>query len=159
MDCSLPGSSVHGDSLGKNTGVGCHALLQGIFPAQRLNPGLPHCRQIVYHLSHQVSWRRQWQPTPVLLQGKSHGQGSLVACRVTMGSLSRIQLRDFTSFTSLTSYFITGERNGHPLQYSCLENPIDKSSLAGHGPWGCRESDTTEVTEHAHTRTREANVF
>ena len=38
MDCSLPGSSVHGDSPGKNTGVGCHALLQGIFPTQGLNP-------------------------------------------------------------------------------------------------------------------------
>ena len=34
MDCSLPGSSVHGDSPGKNTGMGCHALLQGIFPTQ-----------------------------------------------------------------------------------------------------------------------------
>ena len=33
-DCSLPGSSVHGDSPGKNTGVGCHALLQGILPTQ-----------------------------------------------------------------------------------------------------------------------------
>ena len=32
MDCSPPGSSVHGDSSGKNTGVGCHSLLQGIFP-------------------------------------------------------------------------------------------------------------------------------
>ena len=32
MDCSPPGSLVHGDSPGKNTGVGCHALLQGIFP-------------------------------------------------------------------------------------------------------------------------------
>ena len=42
MDCSPPGSSVHGDSPGKNTGVGCHALLQGIFPIQGLNPGLPH---------------------------------------------------------------------------------------------------------------------
>ena len=31
MDCILPGSSVHGESSGKNTGVGCHALLQGIF--------------------------------------------------------------------------------------------------------------------------------
>ena len=38
MDCSLPGSSVHGDSPGKNTGVGCHFLLQGIFPTQGLNP-------------------------------------------------------------------------------------------------------------------------
>ena len=47
VDCSLPGSSVHGDSPGKNTGVGCHALLQGIFPTQGSNPGLPHCRWIL----------------------------------------------------------------------------------------------------------------
>ena len=40
-------------SLGKNTGVGCHFLLQGIFPTQGSNPGLPHCRQILYSLSHQ----------------------------------------------------------------------------------------------------------
>ena len=49
MDHSPPGSSVHGDSPGKNTGVGCHALLQGIFPTQGSNPGLPHCRLILYH--------------------------------------------------------------------------------------------------------------
>ena len=47
MDCNLPGSSVHGDSPGKNTGVGCHAL-QGIFLTQGLNPGLLHCSQILY---------------------------------------------------------------------------------------------------------------
>ena len=52
MDRSPPGSSVHGDSPGKNIGVGCHSLLQGIFPTQGLNPGLPHCRQILYHLSY-----------------------------------------------------------------------------------------------------------
>ena len=52
MDCSLQGFSVHGDSLGKNTGVGCHVLLQGIFPTQGLNPGLPHCRWILYRLSY-----------------------------------------------------------------------------------------------------------
>ena len=38
VDYSPPGSSVHGDSPGKNTGVGCHALLQGIFPIQGSNP-------------------------------------------------------------------------------------------------------------------------
>ena len=43
------------DSPGKSTGVGCHFLLQGIFPTQGLNPGLPHCRQTLYHLSHQGS--------------------------------------------------------------------------------------------------------
>ena len=43
------------DSPGKKTGVGCHAFLQGIFPTQGLNPGLPHCRQIFYQLSSQGS--------------------------------------------------------------------------------------------------------
>ena len=38
MDCSPPGSSLHGDSPGKNTGVGCHFLLQGIFPTPGSNP-------------------------------------------------------------------------------------------------------------------------
>ena len=47
--CSLPVYSLYPcDSPGKNTGVGCHALLQGIFPTQVLNPGVPHCRQILY---------------------------------------------------------------------------------------------------------------
>ena len=55
VDCTPPGSSVHGHSPGKNTGEGCHALLQGIFPIQELHPGLPHFRQILYHLSHQGS--------------------------------------------------------------------------------------------------------
>ena len=55
MDSSLPGSSVHGDSPGKNTGVGCHAFLQGIFPTQGSNSGLPHCRWSLYHRSHQGS--------------------------------------------------------------------------------------------------------
>ena len=55
IDHSPPGSSVHGDSRGKNTGVGCHALLQGIFPPQGSNSGLLHCSRILYHLSHQGS--------------------------------------------------------------------------------------------------------
>ena len=53
MDCSLPGSTVRGVSPGKNTGVGCHALLQGIFPTQGWNSSLPRCRRILYCLSHQ----------------------------------------------------------------------------------------------------------
>ena len=40
MDCSPPGSSVHGDSPSKNIGVGCHSLLQQIFPTQGLSLGL-----------------------------------------------------------------------------------------------------------------------
>ena len=49
--------SVHEDSPGKNPGVGCHAFLQRIFPTQRLNPGLLHCRRILYCLNHQGSPR------------------------------------------------------------------------------------------------------
>ena len=50
MNCS-PGSFVHGDSPGSAVlGVGCHALLLGIFPNQGSNPGLLHCRQIRYCL-------------------------------------------------------------------------------------------------------------
>ena len=41
------------DSPGKNTGMGCHFLLQGIFLTQGLNLGLPHCRRILYCLNHQ----------------------------------------------------------------------------------------------------------
>ena len=40
------------NSPGQNTGVASLSLLQGIFPAQGSNPGLPHCRQILYQLSH-----------------------------------------------------------------------------------------------------------
>ena len=72
MNCRPPGSSVHGDSPGKNTGVGCQALLQGIFPTQGSNPGLLHCRWILYHLSHQGSptWNRMTHvPHPQSPQG------------------------------------------------------------------------------------------
>ena len=43
------------DFAGKRTGVGCHFFLQRIFPTQGLNPGLPHCKQTLYRLSHQKS--------------------------------------------------------------------------------------------------------
>ena len=56
IDCSLPGSSVM-DSSGKNTGMVCHFLLQYIFPTQGSNPSLPHCKWILYHLTHQGSPR------------------------------------------------------------------------------------------------------
>ena len=53
------------DSPGKNTEVGCYVLLQGIFPAQESNLSLPHCRQILYHLSHQESPRiLEWVAYP-----------------------------------------------------------------------------------------------
>ena len=65
MDCSPLDSFVHGDSPGKNSGVGCHALHQGIFPTQGLNPAFPHCRQILYHLKKAHGyWSGQTIPSP-----------------------------------------------------------------------------------------------
>ena len=59
MDYSPPGSFVHGDSPGKNTGVGCHALLQGIFPTQGSNPS-PALQMDTLLLSHQESPHIEW---------------------------------------------------------------------------------------------------
>ena len=62
MDCSQPGSSVHVilqtrilelEKKKKEYWSGCHFILQEIFPTQGLNPGLLHCRQTLYQLSHQ----------------------------------------------------------------------------------------------------------
>ena len=66
MDCVVHQPCLStGDSPDKNIGVGCHALLQGIFPVQESNPGLPHCRLILYHLSHQGSPRiLEWVAYP-----------------------------------------------------------------------------------------------
>ena len=67
MDCSPPGSSVHGYFPGKNTGAGCHFLLQGIFPTQESNLGLLHCRHILYQLSYEGSLKVKFtQSCPTL---------------------------------------------------------------------------------------------
>ena len=91
MDNSPPGFSVHG--------VGCHALLQEIFPTQGSNSGLQHCRWILYRLSHQGSTRiLEWVAYPF-------SRGSSWPRSWTRASC------------------IAGEGNGNPLQYACLENP------------------------------------
>ena len=74
MHYKPPGSFVYGDSSGKNTGVGCHVLQQGIFPTQG-----SHCRRILYHLSHQGSPRKmKWVAYPF--------SGKLPDPRIELGS-------------------------------------------------------------------------
>ena len=81
MDCSPPGSSVHEDSPGKNTRVGCHALLQGIFPTQGSNRGLLHYKQILYYLSHQGSPRiLEWVACPFSRGSSWPGNQTRVSC-------------------------------------------------------------------------------
>ena len=66
--CSVMSDSLwpHGlysprNSVGQNTGVGSWSLLQGIFPTQGLNPGLPHCRQVLYQATREA-WRIYYSP-------------------------------------------------------------------------------------------------
>ena len=81
MDYSPPGSSVHGDSPRKNTGMGCHALFQGIFPTQGSNSGLPHCRRILYPLSHEGSPRiLEWVAILFSRRSSRPGDQTWVSC-------------------------------------------------------------------------------
>ena len=81
MDCSPPDSSIHGDSPGKNTGVGSLSRLQGIFPTQGSSPGLPHYRWILYHLSHLGSPRTlEWVAYPFSKRSSQPRDSTRVSC-------------------------------------------------------------------------------
>ena len=132
------------DFPSKNMGVGCHFLLQEIFPTQGMNPSFLHWQANSLPLSHQGSpcvcvcvcvyiytyilihtyihiWRRQWHPTTVLLPGISHGWRSLVGC-----SPWGCKESDTTEWLHFDfSLSCIGEGNSNPLQCSCLENPRD----------------------------------
>ena len=86
------------NSLGQNTGVGSLSLLQGIFPTQELNPGLPHCRQILYHLSHQGNpfpalskWVKVTQSCPTLQPRELYSPWNSPDQNTGVGSLSLLQ--------------------------------------------------------------------
>ena len=94
MDCSPPGSSVHGDSPSKTTRVDCHALLQRIFPTQGLNLLMPPALQV--------------GPLPL----------------APPGTLPRSCIKVFQSLSKnkLVSMKVNRMGNGNPLLCSCLEN-------------------------------------
>ena len=112
------------DFLGKSTGVGCHFLLQGLFLTQGANPGLPHCRQMLYCVSHQgrrpwfnswvrkIRWRRDSLPTTVFSSFPCGSAGKESACNAG----------DLGSIPGLGRSPRKGK--GYPLQYSGLENSM-----------------------------------
>ena len=80
----LRGLNTARSSPGQNTGVGSLSLLQGIFPTQGSKPGLPHCRQILYQLSHKRSprileWVAYPSPADLPYPGIEPGSPSLQA--------------------------------------------------------------------------------
>ena len=143
MGCSLPSSW---NFPGKNTGAGCHFLLQGIFPTQGSNLGLLHCRQTLYCLSH---------------------QGSLVEI-VLLSSFCLLRC-----FTCQEKGFAAGASGKEPvcqsrrpkgyrfypwigkMPWKRAEQPPPvfmpgeshgQRSLVSYSPWSCKESDMTEAT-------------
>jgi len=82
--------------------VGCHFLLQGIFLTQGLNPGLQHWGQMFYYLSH--------QGIP-MVKNPPDNSGDI---------------RDTGSIPGLGRF--PGKGHGYSLQYSCLENPMDRGA-------------------------------
>ena len=137
--------------------MGSQSLLQGIFPTQGSNLHLLcllHCRQILYHLRHQGSpchvakqnktktnqkksilFNSSGTKPPSYFPGGSTGKES--ACNVgEVGSIPGLRRSP-------------GGGHSNPLQYSCLENPMDREAwrAAVHGV--CKESDMTKATKHS----------
>ena len=113
MDCSLPGFSIR-DFPGKSTGVGCHFLLQRIFLAQGLNPGLPHCRQMLYCLSHQK--QRE-------CQSKRFTMGTNISLRETGAVLKNGHKFFAISFTESLRVHVTSPGPGLGCDYH-LQNKL-----------------------------------
>ena len=140
--------------------MGSHSLLQGIFPTQGLNPGLPYFRQILYHLSHQENSRLLVPPWflsflldtstfPSVKKGYfTYLKRHFAFPGGSAGKESTCNVGDLGSVPELGRS--PGGGHSHPLQYSCLGKFHGQRSLAGCNPWGRKESDMTGHTHIQH---------
>ena len=101
MDYSPPGSSVHGIS-GKHTGVGCHFLLQGIFPAQGSNPHFLYCRQILYHWVTREAAMPVWLHLNLIISSKTLFPNRVTFC----GSRLNKSFGDIIPFSIKLAIFV-----------------------------------------------------
>ena len=92
------------NSLGQNTGVGSLSLLQGIFPTQGSNPGLLHCRQILYQLSHKGNlWMLEWVVYPFSSESSGPRNRTGVSC-IAVGFLTNQAITDSPVARSILVY-------------------------------------------------------
>ena len=120
MHCSPTGSSVHGDSPGKNTGVGCHAFLQGIFQTQGSNPGFPHFRWILYHLATREA-HEYWGGQPFPSSGDLPNPGTELGSLALRADSSPAESQDKPRNTRVGSLSI--------LQWTFLTQELNLSLL------------------------------
>ena len=89
---------------GNSTGVGCHFLLQGIFPSQGSNPSLPHCRQMLYCLSHIPTkiylWWKSFPILKYLPKSKANSKGERERYNQLNAEFQKIAGRDKKAFFS-----------------------------------------------------------
>ena len=125
-------------SPGQNTGVGSLSHLQGIFPIQGSNPDLPHCKWILYQLSYQGIPTDVFHPKTFMDLLNWLKCGSMVKCLPAVtgdtGAIGSVPGSGRSPWG----------RNGNPLQYSCLENPIHRRAWRATIHGVTKESDTTE---------------
>ena len=117
------------NSPGQNTGVGSLSLLQGVCPTQGSNPGLQHCRQNLYQLSHKGNPRILERAAFPFSRGSAQPRDQTqVSCIV--GGFFYPQSHKGSLFPGSIpgSGRSPGEGNGNPLQCSCLENSADRGS-------------------------------
>ena len=108
----------------------CNAGYPGLIPGLRRSTG--------------EGWRRKWQPTPVLLPGKSHGWRSLVGCSPWDPEESEMTEQLHFHFSLFT--FMHWRRKWQPTTVFLPGESQGWGSLVGCRLWGCTESDTTDTT-------------
>ena len=125
------------NSPGQNTGVGSHSILQGIFPTQGSNPGLPDCRSILYQLSHQES-PRHFYLCPTLVYG------TFLVLNFCWALIDWAPINYTETLVLMVTLGGSGRRQWHPTPVFLPGKSHWRRSLVGCSPWGCEESDTTE---------------
>ena len=127
------------NSPGQNTGVGSRSLLQGIFPTQESNPGLPHCRWILYQLSHQGSPRiLEWVAYPFSSRSSPPRNRTGVSCIAggffTNWATREAQLKiEWTLIIQLTDLFVLSSLSWlwhHHVAFPSLLDPCLKDSFS-----------------------------
>ena len=162
---TLQADSLPAEPQGKpsNTGVGSLSLLHGIFPTQRSNPGLPHCRRILYQLSNQGSNARDLGLIPrsgrspdqgMATHSSGNGEWSLVkSLRLLIfwglpwclsGKESACNVGDLGLLSFPWVRKIPWRRTQQPTPVVLVGESRGQRSLAGYSPHGHKELDTTE---------------
>ena len=114
------------NSPGQNTGVGSHSLLQGLFPTQGSNPGLPHCRRILHQLSHNGSPRTlEWVAYPFSRGSCPPRNQTRISC-IAGGFFTNWAIREdlchigtLLNFSNITCYIIVkSSKSTYPYLFS-----------------------------------------